>query len=214
MRLFRSARDVARLKRRFPQFNDYSALAEGNCAVLAEAHQRYVSTISTEDVAASMNSCAFLLGLCEATAPRRIADLGSGFSSFTFRGYARTAEPEVEVWSVDDSEQWLDKTREFLAGQSVSTDNLVTWDEFQQSDRGQFDLVLHDLGSTVPKRIETLRAALALARPGGLVFLDDLHKKDYRPTARKVLDEAGLDYLDLKSLLKDQYGRYGWLVFC
>ena len=213
---FRSRRDMKRLAERFPLLRDYEKLAAPVRELLRLHHRRYVSTVSSEDVVASLETCTFMYVLCDVLKPGRIADLGSGFSSFVFRTWAKQTDAPAEIWSVDDSDQWLAATREYLAGEGLSDEHVVSWDEFVAADLGRFDFVFHDIGEKIPKRIELFPKAMSLAGPGGAVVLDDVHKKkgNYRNFVRSALAEAGLDYYDLKSLLEDQYGRYAWLVLC
>ncbi len=211
---FRSKRDVKRLQDDLPALGDYDAQASRAEKILRDKHAQYVASVSTDLAAASLNLCKFLWVLCDAIQPRRIVDLGSGFSSYLLRSWAAQSEldPAPEVWSVDDAPQWLDKTREFLAAEGLTTENVLSWDEFDGADRGQFDLVFHDMGS-MPTRVRTFDKAISLARPGGAIVLDDVHKrKKYRLFVAETLKKANLDYYDLKNLLLDEFGRYAWLV--
>jgi len=205
---------VQRLKRRLPALADYARRAEAARRRLADEHQRYVSEVSTEAAAASLETCVFLWVLCDALQPGRIADLGSGFSSYLFRAWAAQAgrAPAPEVWSADDEPSWMEKTAKFLQDNGMKTDRLLAWEAFAAEDRGPFDLVFHDLGS-MPTRVRTFGRAIALAGDQGAIVLDDVHKrKKYRQFAREELLRLGRDYYDLKALLRDRYGRYAWLV--
>lgn len=208
----RSRRDIRRLQKRLPALADYDQKAEAARQRLAEEHQRYVTSVSTEAAAASLETCVFLWVLCDALQPRRIADLGSGFSSYLFRTWAHQANAPVEVWSADDDPEWLARTAAFLQGHDLETRRLLSWEAFAAEDRGTFDLVFHDLGS-MPTRVRTFGQAILLAGEAGAVLLDDVHKrKKYRQFARDELLRLGRDSYDLKSLLQDRYGRYAWLV--
>lgn len=210
---FRSTRDWKRLQAKYPPLQDYAQLAGPIRELLAPHHRTYVSSVSTEDVVASLETCVFLYAMCDILNPSRIADLGSGFSSFMFRAWAKNSGRSAEVWSVDDSDEWLDATRDYLTGEGVSSENVISWEEFTADGRGHFDLVFHDISSKIAFRIAALPKAMELASPGGVVVLDDVHKKKkYQTFLRRTLAEAGEDYYDLKSLLKDRYGRYAWLV--
>ena len=112
----------------------------------------------------------------------------------------------LEVWSVDDSPEWKEKTRYYLEEMKCLTTNLFTWDEFVAKEERGFDLVLHDMGS-MEFREETLRQALDLARPGGWVLLDDVHKPEYRNFAMSVLEEMGLEWFSLREWTRDDLTR-------
>jgi hypothetical protein len=53
---------------------------------------------------------------------------------------------------------------------------------------------------------------LDLAKPGGLVILDDVHKPAYREAAMAVLEEMGLEWFSLREWTRDPLTRYAWLV--
>lgn len=177
----------------------------------AAAHEDYCARIGHPVHAASLELVGILLGLTEALDARRVVDLGSGFTSFALRRFAAD-RPELEVHSVDDSAEWLEKTRSYLAENSLSDDNLWHWPEFAAADRkGTFDLVLHDMGF-MDTRFRELEPVLDLARPGGLVILDDTHKPDFREQALEVVAQRGHAAYSLKAITRDRLTRYAYLV--
>jgi len=154
----------------------------------------------------------FLLVLCELLKPQRILDLGSGFSSVVFRRYMLDARPEPAVCTVDDSPDWLEKTRGFLASHSLPTSDLVTWDSFLQQGRGSFDLVLYDLFGPMQLRIAALPRALQLARAGRIIVLDDIDREIYGPYARRLVKQSRMPSYSLRLLTRDSFGRYALLI--
>src|SRR5690606_36998947 len=102
--------DRRRLARAVPEF------ARGNPALsrwrnsLAPLHDAYCRDRSDRIMAMSLETAAALAVLIEASGARRIADLGSGFSSYV----VRKAAPDAEAWSVDDSDEWIEVTRAYL----------------------------------------------------------------------------------------------------
>ena len=112
-------RDERRLQRRFPPLAGTEILAEAT-ERLRPVFDEYVTSVSVPMAALSLETSALATVLCEITRPHRILDLGSGFSSYVFRRYAATASPQAEVWSIDDSPHWLEKTRGFLASKGFS----------------------------------------------------------------------------------------------
>jgi predicted O-methyltransferase YrrM len=139
-----------------------------------------------------------------------VVDLGSGFTSFVLRTWA--ASSGAEAWSVDDSAEWLERTRAYLGEKGVSSERLLTWEQASGAGgpRG-FDLVLHDMG-TMETRARTLEAALDLAAPGGVVILDDVHKPEYRAVAKAALEARQLPWYSLKPWTRDGICRYAWMV--
>jgi predicted O-methyltransferase YrrM len=207
----RGRNDLARVLDRFPQLADYEAQAESAIKAFRVFHLDYNNRIGHPIHAASPELVGLLQILMACLHPTRVVDLGSGFSSFVFRTLAKRSEKEIEVWSVDDSAEWRQKTQNYLEEMDRQTDNLHTWADFIQDDPGGFDLVLHDMG-TMEFREETLRQALDLAKPGGLVILDDVHKPAYREAAMAVLEEMGLEWFSLREWTRDPLTRYAWLV--
>jgi predicted O-methyltransferase YrrM len=176
----------------------------------ADDHRDYCARVGHPVHAASLELVGVLLGLVDATAPRRVVDLGSGFTSFVLRDHARASG--IEVHSVDDSAAWLDRTRGYLREKGVSDGNLHHWPDFQRLGmRGGFGLVLHDMGF-MDVRLKTLEQVLDLAAPGGWVVLDDMHKAEYRAAALAVLERRRLEHWSLKALTRDRLTRYAYLV--
>lgn len=170
----------------------------------------YLNRVGHPNHAASLELIATLWLMAEALQPKRMVDLGSGFTSFIFRTWA-AEHPGVEVWSVDDSPEWLERTRAWLGEKRVSTENLAVWETFIQAPPAPFDLVLHDMGM-MDTRARTLNQAISLARKGGYVILDDVHKDEYRRYATGELERANIQALSLKAFTRDPIFRYAWLA--
>lgn len=200
-------RDAKRLCRLFPTLRDYKVLRREHEERLKAAYGSYVKQISTEDMAASLKASSFLYILASITHPSRILDLGSGFSSFVFRLYSKECNHGVEVFSVDDNEEWLVKTRSFLHSQGIEGMNLFHWQEFRQGNHVGFDLIFHDLGS-MELRAETLPEVLSLCRLDGLIVLDDMHSEYYRPLALKTVRKTGFHLCSVRKYTLDKFGRF------
>lgn len=186
--------DALLLRRRLPQLRVTEA------PWLSEPYTRYLSEVSVDYMAASLELCHFLASLCESLQPQTILDLGSGFSSFVFRRYP------VQVVSVDDDAEWLTKTEIFLKQCGVSTDHLIHLDEMDWTRR--FDLVFHDIGVD-PLRKQLLPNAVASTRLGGLLILDDAHFWGYNQLISNV---ARCPRYSLRHWTEDKYGRFGMAV--
>ena len=207
----RSKKDLAAVVQRFPKLDQFDAKAPTCESRLAADHADYIENVGHPVHAASLELAVFLELFCEDMKPKRLADLGSGFSSYVLRAWANKQTDVPEVWSVDDSAQWLEKTRGYLKAQDVGDERLCTWNDFIDAEKGEFDLVLHDMGS-MEFRAETLQKVLDLVRPGGLVILDDMHKPEFREYALTALVDAGMDHYSLKALTRDSLTRYAYLV--
>jgi glycosyltransferase involved in cell wall biosynthesis/predicted O-methyltransferase YrrM len=175
---------------------------------LAVAHQEWEAMVGVPGMAVSRELALYLWSLLEERRPRRVLDLGSGFSSYVFRLFAATQGGEMTLWTADHDGEWLAKTRRFLQCHDLSVANMITWEAFDES---EFDLVLHDLGG-MEMRAATVEKALRLARPGGAVVLDDANRSEYAAHVVGVLQRLGLRYQSLAHATTDGYGRHSWLV--
>lgn len=212
----RARADLERLHNRYPWTRRYDELAAPVVERLQPDHVDYCTRIGHPNHAASVELAAFLVTLCDALVetgepPRRVVDLGSGFTSFVLRCWAHQQPDGPEVWSVDDSSEWLEKTRGYLVEKGCSTDHLYTWSDFRERAPYDFDIVVHDLG-TMDVRARTLSEVIELARPGGLIVLDDVHKPDYRRFAIEELARHELEVISLKAITRDALTRYAYLV--
>jgi len=173
-------------------------------------YQEYVRDVSNPIMAASFELSVFLLILCDLIRPQRVADFGSGFSSFVFRFYAKH-HPGIEVWSVDDSQEWLDKTGEFLISKNMSADNLFSLESIKKKKDISFDLILYDMG-TFEVRMSNLNFVLGMLSQDGVIVLDDMHGADY---AFFVLDSLRKNHFKRYSAwhyTKDDLGRYAFMA--
>ena len=84
-----------------------------NCE-LQKKYNFYVQNISTPDMAISFETAIFLKEICHNLQPQKILDLGSGFTSFLLRYYAKTQQSIPDVYSIDNQAKWLEKTKLFF----------------------------------------------------------------------------------------------------
>ena len=204
--------ELFRLGRFVPQLRWSMKMIEKKRQGLRQYHEMYVSTVSNQRMAISLELAGFLMIICETIRPRRILDLGSGFSSFVFRCYAKDKSPKPEVWSVDDSEEWLQKTSAFLALHGLTCERMITWNSFRPREfEDAFDLILHDLGS-MDLRKKTFGEVLYLSHPRGLIILDDLHKQPYKLFVEVTLNQRGFRCLYMKSVTIDKFQRFAGVV--
>ncbi|MHA1979369.1 MAG: methyltransferase domain-containing protein [Candidatus Hodarchaeales archaeon] len=204
--------DWERLAKFYPEIKNYENLANVVQSELNPYYKRYIEDISPSHMAISLELSTFLVVMSNITIPSRIIDLGSGFSSLVFRLISKNSPQKTTVWSVDDSKEWLDKTREFLNALNIDSNNLTLWDTFDSKSIEKFDLVLHDLGSMNTTRINILDDVLQLVKKGGLLVLDDSHKKSYREAALKKIEEKGYNHFRLTKYTTDEFNRYAILV--
>lgn len=180
-------------------------------ATLSPAYSRYVAAVSSEDMAISIETASLLFALCHRVRPSRILDLGSGFSSFAFRLYARMADHPCLVHTVDDDEAWLNKTRAFLSLEGLAPEGLFAWAQFENAGHREYNVVLHDLGR-MPRRAATVEFAVSCMAANGALVLDDMHKPHYAPSAEAACERAGLRVVPLPELTLDRFGRFACLA--
>ena len=199
--------ELAKLVGRYPDLAGIELALPQARADLAPVRHDYFSTVSMESMALSLESAALVTVLCKALEPKRIVDLGSGFSSLVIR----LAAPDAQLFSVDHSSWWLDATRRYLEANDVDSEGLFTWDEFRSSGETDFDLVIHDLGSTFTLRGEVLPEVLQLPRPGAWLLIDDLQVSQYRAKVKNAV-RTGFEVFRLSHETMDWHRRFAWLV--
>jgi len=204
-------RDSHRLRRRFPFMKSAKYELPSIQADLRDAYSEYVASVSTADMAVSLPAVAFLTFLCRNLCPKRVLDLGSGFSSYALRIYAATSGDAVTICSVDDSPEWLDKTREFLRARDVNTERFLLWEDFSKHASGDWDLIFHDLGSMDTRR-DTLDFVLQRCHQRSAAVLDDMHKPDYADYVRDRLKKYRCRIFDSRAFTLDELGRFSTLV--
>src|SRR5262249_44200139 len=145
--------DAVRLQVRLPFLQAYDQLASEYRGRLQRPYQDYTSRISPDPIAISLELATFLAVMCAKCRPRSILDLGSGFSSFVFRTYAKELQPQTLVCSVDHSSRWLNTTRAFLRERGLDCRSLLTWEAFvAATERRCFDLILQDMSDLETRR--------------------------------------------------------------
>ena len=204
---WRGLRDASRFSKLFPEFAYSEQTLSHNMSKLQPAYSRYVSEVSTWGWAASLEASAFLYTFASIQQSKRIVDLGSGFSSYVLRLCSMNELNGSVVYSVDYSSEWLDKTRSFLTDNDVPSDNMITWSDFRNSDKGKFDLIFHDLGGERGIRYDSLPFVLTLLDENGTIVLDDMHKPGYEATVKREFDKSKLALYSLRSYTKEKASR-------
>lgn len=199
------------IKKRFPEFINYHNQINEIRKEILPYYEIYISSISNPIMAISLELSVLIIFLCNMIKPKRILDLGSGFSSFLFNYYSLHAISKPSIFSVDDNPEWLQKTDMFLKNYDLKAENLISWEDFCKSKYDKYDLVLHDLGLQQLRK-ESLINILPLVNHGGILLLDDMHSVPYGPFARNLLIQRGMEYYNLKYYTKDRFNRFTYLV--
>jgi predicted O-methyltransferase YrrM len=204
-------RDAKRLQDEHPDLAP--PLHERNTleAEFSDAYETYTNTVSPSAMAASLHACAYLMLICRAARASRVLDLGSGASSLALRTYAASAPHRVEVVSVDDSDEWLKRTRRFLQERDLAFGELVAWGDFRQRSWDPFDVVFHDLAGG-----ELREAAMTVAAQhvssGGLLLFDDAHHSGHRREMERTADHHGFALYSVRHWTHDEHDRYDALA--
>ena len=159
----------------------------------------YITQVSNKAWAISLELAYYLEKLVEERKPKRILDLGSGFSSYVF------SLSDAEVWSVDKSKDWLEKTKQFFLKYKLPVERFILAEDFKFD--GKYDLILLDIGLAENRKeyFEKVRKHCS-----GVVILDDMHFAAYREEAREFFKDCKI--IDLKEETIDEFGRYAWMI--
>jgi predicted O-methyltransferase YrrM len=206
-----SRKDLEDLIKLLPKLKNYDDLAGKARQKIQPDYEFYVTERSAADMAASLELSVFLRILCDIKKPKKILDLGSGFSSFIFRSYQNAVNPPPEIWSIDDSSEWLDTTRKYLESHKLSSKNVVSWDEFLKKDHGKFDVISHDLGG-MDLRAEVLEDVIRMGGKNSIIVLDDANINYYMTHVDDVMTKSNLRYYNLYNLTRDEFDRYSILI--
>jgi predicted O-methyltransferase YrrM len=177
--------------------------------VLHPAYEAYVRDVSTAGMAASLETAALLSHLVEATGPRTLVDLGSGFSSWVLR---EAAPPGATVLSFDTDAGWLERTAARPRSRDASTTGLHVWPDERDALPEEVDLAFHDLaGGEI--RNEVMVDVLDRIAPGGFAVIDDMHAPTHRWALERALAERqGLLATPLVGMTRDDQQRWAWVV--
>ena len=165
---------------------------------IKETYKEYCDTVSKYGHPMSIESVIWMVDLINEGGFKKIADFGSGFSSYAIRKYCN-----VENHSFDTDAGWLEKTKNYLEQKSLTTDNLFVHND--ESIAEDYDLVLWDLGNKDFRKTEFLR--LIGYFQNSTCIIDDCHDPRYINMCREL--GRGDDW-DLEEITEvtDEFGRY------
>jgi len=175
----RQNKDWNLLLGRYPILESFGSNEIEIATLLKGPHTDYVNNVSSPLISVPLNMASFLYFLSVSFAPKRIIDLGSGFSSFVFHKAINGLPSSCDIISVDDSTFWLEKTRAFLSRHNIQGCKLMTLDNLLTMPNLSFDLAFLDLG-TYEDRMELLPTLLDNMNQKGCIVVDDFHSPGYR----------------------------------
>jgi hypothetical protein len=175
---------------------------------ITEVYKNYTSSVSTKGMAASLELCLYVFNLCEKNQYKNIIDCGSGITSYVLR-YYQSINNDVVVYSVDDHDIWLQKSKDFVESYDLNVNHFIHG--MENITDITFDLVIHDYGR-MPARQKMLEYVLnVLSAPGTDVILDDCHKPGYYNFAKSVLNSKKLNFNKIEETV-DGLGRFSVLT--
>lgn len=192
-------------------FNRIEAEVAVAVADLDEGYVTYKQEISSGGSAASLRLSALLLAICRLAKPRRVIDFGSGFTSYVLRRYQSERASSVVAYSVDDSSEWLARTRQYLIANGLMAENLFDWPSFEDRRDFSYDLSVLDI-RPIQRRLELLPKLMSNLPDGGMVLVDDLHKPHLKQPLLEMVERQGWKCIGLRDLTLDEYGRYACIL--
>lgn len=170
---------------------------------IVDKYYYYISNISTESMAISLETSRLLYYYLKNNRVQRILDFGSGFSSYLFRSI------HENVITVDDDLNWLEKTKMFLNDNKVYDSDLYhlgenAWKELK------YDFIFVDL-NFIEERVKHIKLILTLTQENSVIIFDDVHKLNYLKELNKKLNTQK-GYI-LNKITFDKFGRYALIYY-
>lgn len=109
--------DHSRIQKKYPHLqNTYETKKDEYKHKILPTYEDYITKVSTEIMAISLELYVFCILICDIIRPQKVVDFGSGYSSYVFRSLTSITGEDYQptIWSVDDSAEWIDKTKTFL----------------------------------------------------------------------------------------------------
>lgn len=166
------------------------------------------NAISTDGMSISLELATFIYYLCNTYKFKTLMDRGSGFSSFVLRLYAEEQDFNVEVYSIDDNREWLNKTKNFLKENNLSIKKMYMWNWFygRYKNKIKFDFMLEDAKKKL--RVETSNEFTSfMDKENGVILWDDAKPHNGLITNQAI--KLNINKYDIKKYTIDKYGRYG-----
>ncbi len=166
----------------------------------------YVTHVSPYVMAISLETSAYILWAARATGATSAIDFGSGFTSYVLRCALD------DVWSIDDSREWLDWTGTFLERYGKRyRGRMCQWKFFRYYDQRPRDLVVYDF-SGGEMREKYFGYAMQMIAPGGIAVLDDAQHPEHQKTMHQEAREQCCDIFGLREWTRDGVDRYAALI--
>jgi predicted O-methyltransferase YrrM len=174
---------------------------------------KYIKTVSNKGMTASLNTCIFLLALYDYTRAKKVADLGSGFSSFALRSLRNLENIDSEIISVDTNDIWLKKSYKFCEKNNIYDKNFKLWETFKDTNE-KFDLIFFDMDANKNRPSYFSFIFEKLTTSNTFILIDDLHKQSMHNGLKKYLskNKISLTNYNIKNKTLDELKRFSTLI--
>jgi precorrin-6B methylase 2 len=169
---------------------------------IRRAYDVYVNSVGSVGFTISFETASYSARLLRARQCTSILDLGSGFSSYVTRQYARNADYSVICTSVDTENLWLERTRQFLESYKMKPTNLVKTEKVRD---GSFDLIFSDSSGD---RNTIIKQFIPFLNKNGIIIFDDMQDKQLRIFAEDLCADNGLTMYSIRNFTRDYTGRF------
>lgn len=178
--------------------------------MIIDEYNHYITEISSRPMAASLPCCLYLMSLYDELRPKRILELGSGFTSYCLRLFKKENNLDTEIYSIDTNAGWLKKSEDYCADRGLDSNNFQTWDVFQKSKK-KFNLIFVDIDSGPRRHLYFDPVFTKFSEIGAFVYLDDLHKPPVYRNLDSMLKTVNHKRHNIRKLTQDRK-RYSTLV--
>lgn len=180
--------------------------------LLEKDYNLYCNKVSTEIMASSLECVLLLLGLCMDA--KSVIDFGSGFSSYALRKFAKIYNKDIEIYSVDDDVEWLDKTRQFIEQNGLDSKNILPLDAALKLIDRKFNVVFFDIAHYQDGTRQAIFPAVLnrFVENETKLLVDDLHIFDYFIFIYNYLTErCKYKMINTRPQTLDKFGRFSML---
>jgi len=174
---------------------------------LKAAYEDYITNVSQADMAASLEANTYIMTLCQVLQPKRVLELGSGFSSYALRLQRDRRMPEMAITSVDTERLWLDKSESFCKKHDLEGGEYLLWDELAARP-SQFDFIFLDMADATMRKAVFRQLLTEYCARGGAILVDDLHWPKYRHFVLETMAEGDFCFINSKKYTLDSFGRF------
>lgn len=156
--------------------------------------------------AVDVQTCVYLHRRLSELGPRRVADLGSGFSTVALRAWRRDVGADVVMHTADHARRWLSATQRDLRAEALPADGCMLLDEWLDGS-GEYDVIFVDFQKPAA-RLERFPEYVTRLAPGGLFVFDDWQFPHLRMPMTSLLRRRGFCVLPLPEETTDRHDRY------